>query len=126
MDQIHKQKLYSLIFAAAALIGMFLPWFSLGFFGSVNGFHGWGILSFLGILGVGAACFLGGDKLLPFDETFKKVALGSFGAIILGALIFLIQIEFHAGFGIWLTIIAGVLGLVWVLGKISLPDVKKP
>lgn len=124
MEQIHKQKLYSLIFAAVSLLGMFLPWFSYGFFGSLNGFHSWGILSFIGILGVAAACLMG-DKLLPFDETFKKVALGSFGAIVLGAVIYLIEVDFHTGAGIWLTIIAGALGLVWVLGKVNLPDINK-
>lgn len=125
----HKQKLYSLIFAGVALIGLFLPWISLGFFGSYNGFHGWGYLSFIGVIGVAAACLLG-DKVLPFDETFKKVALGSFGAIALGALIFFIELSNGLGggsaFGLWLTLITGIVGLIWVLGKINLPDIKKP
>jgi hypothetical protein len=125
----HKQKLYSLIFAGVALIAIFLPWFSLGFFGSVNGFRSWGMLSFFGTLGVAAACLLG-DKALPFDDTFKKVALASFGAIVLGALIFFIKLSdgfgSSSGFGLWLTLIAGIAGLVWVLGKIKLPDIKKP
>ena len=130
----HKQKLYSLIFAGVALIALFLPWvsISLGIFGggSVNGFRSWGILSFFGVLGVAAACFLG-NKALPFDDTFKKVALASFGAIALGALIFFLRIgdtlgTASSGFGLWVTLIVGVVGIVWVLGKVNLPDIKKP
>ncbi|MCG2617991.1 hypothetical protein LZZ85_27055 [Terrimonas sp. NA20] len=136
MDQLnfHKQKLYCLIIAGVALIAIFLPWFSMsmGIFGgiSVNGFRSWGILSFFGVAGVAAASLLG-DKTLPFDETFKKVALGSFAAIALGALIFFLRMTAEglsigsAGFGLYLTLIAGALGLVWVLGKINLPDIKK-
>jgi len=128
----HKQKLYSLIFAGVALIALFLPWvsISMGIFGggSANGFRSWGILSFIGVLGVAAACFLG-NKTLPFDDTFKKVALGSFGAIALGALIFFIRLSdgfgASAGFGLWITLVAGIVGLVWVLGKINLPDINK-
>lgn len=134
MEQIHKQKLYCLIFAGVALIAIFLPWLSisLGIFGggSVNGFRSWGMLSFFGVIGVAVASLMG-DKALPFDDTFKKVALGSFGAIALGALIFFLRISSEglgvgsAGFGLWIALIAGVLGLVWVLGKINLPDINK-
>lgn len=127
----HKQKLYCLIFAGVALIALFLPWISVsfGFMGglTVNGFHNWGILSFLGVLGVAAASLLG-NTALPFDDTFRKVALGSFGAIILGAFIYFFNSGAgfsNTGFGIWLTVIAGALGLVWVLGKINLPDINK-
>lgn len=134
MDQLHKQKLYCLIFAGLALIAIFLPWatISFGFIGSssANGFRSWGMLSFFGVLGVTIACLLG-DKSLPFDDTFRKVALASFGAIILGALIFFLRISsdgggvVNSGFGIWIALIAGALGLVWVLGKINLPDIGK-
>ena len=102
---LHKQKLYSLIAAAIALITLILPWqtysVTLGGFGgfdfgggggmgrsgSANGFRGWGWLSFLGIIGVVVASLMG-DKTKPYDDTFKKVALGSFGVIALGAIIF--------------------------------------
>jgi len=140
MEQLnfHKQKLYSLIIAGVALISLILPWvsFSFGGFGggSANGFRSWGILSFLGVVGVAAASFLG-DKAKEFDETFKKVAMASFGAIALGALIFFLRLSsagggfgsaVGAGLGLWLCLIAGVIGLLWVFGKIKLPDIKKP
>lgn len=133
----HKQKLYSLIVAGLALIAMILPWvsISLGAFGggSVNGFRGWGILSLLGIAGVAVACLMG-DKTKEFDEMYKKVAMGSFGAIAGGALIFFLRINSFAGgfggvgsgFGLWLCLLAGLAGLGWVLGLIKLPNNKKP
>ncbi|MET0462789.1 MAG: hypothetical protein ABW007_06535 [Chitinophagaceae bacterium] len=135
MDQLnfHKQKLYCLVIAGVALISLLLPWVSVNFgpFGSAtaNGFRDTGILSFVGILGVAAACLLG-DKTLPFDDQNKKIALGSFGAILLGALIFFLRATFNGGisalgFGLWLTIISGAVGLAWVLGKVNLPDIRK-
>jgi hypothetical protein len=129
MEQsLHKQKLYSLIIAGVAFIALLLPWFSF-FIASTNGLRGWGILSLLGIGGVVAASFLG-DKTKPYDDTFRKVAMASFGAIGLGALLFFIRISSaglgNIGFGLWLCLIAGVLGLLFVLGIIKLPDTKKP
>mgnify|MGYP001198442372 FL=1 len=139
MEQLnfHKQKLYSLIVAGVALIAIILPWltFSFGGFGggSANGLRSWGLLSVLGVGGVAVACFMG-DKTKEFDATFKKVAMGSFGAIALGALLFFIRIGSagggfgvaKSGLGLWLCLIAGLAGLGWVMGLIKLPDNKKP
>lgn len=132
MEQVslHKQKLYSLIIAGIAFIALILPWVTFGFVGaSANGFRGWGLLSLAGVAGVAIAC-LAGNKTIPFDETFKKIALGSFAAIALGAIIFFIRISsvglFSTGFGLWLCLIAGILGILWVSGMIKLPDPKKP
>ena len=133
----HKQKLYSIIVAGVALIAMILPWvsISLGAFGggSANGFRGWGILSLLGIAGVAVACLMG-DKSKEFDEMYKKVVMGSFGAIAAGALIFFLRISSFgggfggvgSGFGLWLCLLAGLTGLGWGLGLIKLPNNKKP
>ena len=133
----HKQKLYSLIVAGVALIAMLLPWLSISFGalggGSANGFRSWGILSLIGIAGVAAACLMG-DKTKEFDELYKKVAMGSFGAIAAGALIFFLRISSFgggfggvgSGFGLWLCFLAGLAGLGWVLGLIKLPNNKKP
>ena len=124
----HKQKLYSLIVAGVAFIALILPWMTLPFFGSANGFKSWGFLSLIGIVGVVIACFMG-DKALAFDETSKKISLGSFAAIALGALIFFIRISgtgLKSGFGLWLCLLAGIAGGAWVMGLIKLPDNKKP
>lgn len=132
MDQMnfHKQKLYALIIAGIAFIALFLPWVSMGMFGSANGFRSWGLLSFLGVVGVIVSCFVG-DKSIPFDDTFKKVAMGSFAGIAVGALIYYFNlgsgfIRLDSGFGLWLCLIAGILGLLWVIGLVKLPDNKKP
>lgn len=138
MEQInlHKQKLYSLIIAGIALIAMMLPWLSFSVLGlpggSENGFRGWGILSLFGIFGVVGAVFLG-NKTEPFDETFKKVALASFAAIALGAVIFFVRLNssvlgdvVSSGIGLWICLAAGIFGVIWVLGKVKLPDPKKP
>lgn len=132
MDQInlHRQKLYSLIVAGLSFISLLLPWMSLGMFGSVNGMRQWGLLSLLGVIGVAAACFMG-DRAAQFDDMTKKVALGSFAAIALGALIFYFNMNSglftpSTGFGLWLCLITGIAGFLWVLGIIKLPDNKKP
>ena len=135
---LHKQKLYSLIIAGVALISLLLPWitFSFGGFGgsSANGFRSWGLLTFVGVIGVAVACFMG-DKTQQFDDTTKKIAMASFGAIALGAIIFFVRLSsvgggfgsaVKAGFGLWLALLAGLAGLGWVFGLIKLPDNKKP
>lgn len=129
----HKQKLYSLIVAGVALIAMILPWATVSFGGygggSVNGFHGEGFITLLGIGAVAAAAFMG-DKTKPFEGQFKNIALGGFGGIIAGALIAFINVSgkgrgiVKPGFGIYIAILAGVAGLLFLLGVIKLPDNK--
>jgi hypothetical protein len=130
----HKQKLYSLIAAGAALIAMILPWakVSIGGYGggSANGFHGEGLITLLGIAAVAVACFMG-DKSRPFEGNFKNIALGGFGAIIAGAVIAFINVSgskygsvIKPGIGLWLAIAAGVVGLLFLLGVIKFPDPK--
>lgn len=136
---IHQKKMYALIIGGAALLGMILPWatVSYGGFGggsSQNGFAGWGFLSLLGIVGVVVASLLG-DKLQDYDKNMKIVAMSSFGAIALGAFIGMMQVSsaggrggfggVKTGIGIFLTILAGAAGILWVAGIIKLPP-KKP
>ena len=131
MEQLnfHKRKLYSLIVAGVALISLILPWISISFGGfggsSVNGFRSWGLLSFLGIIGIAVTCLMG-DKTKDFDDNFKKIAMASFGAIGLGALIFFLRLNSFGGLGVvstgiglWICLIAGVAGLAWVAGLIK-------
>jgi|SRR5688572_3950135 hypothetical protein len=131
MEQVnlHKQKLYSLIIAGVAFISLLLPWLDF-FLIQRNGLRDWGLLSLLGVGGVVAACLIG-NKALPFDDQFKKIALASFGAIGLGALIFFIRLSSKGGseatgIGVWLCLIIGVLGVLWVMGIVKLPSAKKP
>lgn len=129
---LHQKKIGALIGAGLGLLGMILPWsvanFGFGGFGSSssNGFGGWGILSLLGVVGVVVASLIG-DKSKDFDQNFKLVAMGSFGAILLGAFIVFMQISGNRGFGLktgiglWICIIAGVLGILWSAGIIKMP-----
>ncbi|MEO7394368.1 MAG: hypothetical protein ABIU11_05450 [Chitinophagaceae bacterium] len=129
----HKQKLYSLIIGGVALISLLLPWmtFSYGGFGggSTNGFGSWGILALLGVGAVGVASFMG-DKAKEYDATMKKVALGGFGAIGIAAILYFIRISsaggglLKPGLGLWLSLLAGAAGLLFLLGIIKLPDNK--
>jgi peptidoglycan/LPS O-acetylase OafA/YrhL len=128
-SNLHKQRLYSLVIAGLALITLFLPWVTFGFLGSLNGFRSWGIFSLLGILGIAATVFMG-NKAMSFDDTMKKIAIGSFGAIALGALIFLLTKNSNygpfagAGIGIWICLIAGLAGLVFLFGLVKIPEKK--
>ena len=132
----HKQKLYALILAGVGLISLLLPWLTFGGFTIRNGFSSWGILSLLGIGGVVLASFMG-DKTKPYDETFKKLALASFGAIALGGLLTfftkgsaggrgMFAISANVGFGVWLAIFVGLAGLGWITGIIKLPPPNPP
>jgi hypothetical protein len=135
----HKSKLYSLILAAVALVSMILPWFSVkaagGFGGmgiSKNGFGSWGLLVLAGIALVAAACFMG-DKAKGFDDMGKKLALGGFGAMAGGALIYLIRVltlgggkygnmvKVSPGIGLFLGLAAGAIGLLLLLGIVKVP-----
>jgi hypothetical protein len=132
-----KQKLYALIIAGVALISIFLHWISWSFGGygggGANGMRGWGLLSLIGVGVVAAACFMG-DKSKEFDANSKKMAMGGFGAIALGALLFFFRLNavaggftgVKAGLGLWLCLVAGLAGLAWVMGLIKIPDNKKP
>lgn len=132
----HKSKLYSLILAAVGLISMILPWFtvSAGGFGGIskNGFGSWGLLVLIGIGLVAAACFMG-DKAVTFDDMGKKLALAGFGAMAGGAVIYLIRIisvgggkyggmvKASPGFGLFIGLAAGAIGLLLLLGIIKVP-----
>src|SRR5215471_14516229 len=121
LSNLHKQRLYSLVIAAVALITLFLPWITVGFLGSLNGFRGWGIFALLGILGVAVSAFAG-NKTLTYDDTMRKVVAASFGAIALGALIFVLTKGSSygpfagTGVGTWLCLIVGLVGVILSLG----------
>lgn len=131
---LHKQKLYAVIAAGVAFISLLLPWATVSFGGygsnSVNGFHGEGFITLLGAGAVIAAAFLG-DKAKAYEGNFRNIALGGFGAIIAGAVIAFINVSskgrgvIKPGFGIYIAILVGVAGLLFLLGIIKVPDNKK-
>jgi hypothetical protein len=147
---LHKQKLYSLIVAAIAFITLLLPWqtysVNLGNFGgfdfggggmgrsgSANGFRGWGWLSLIGIIAVIVASLMG-DKTKVYDDTMKKVALGGFGLMAVGAVIFMTRamsvsrggFKSSPGFGLFICLVVALAGLALLLGLIKIPDSKPP
>lgn len=135
---LHKTKLISLIVGGVALVGMILPWASasMGQFGSRsmgNGFQGWGILSLFGLIAVIVSSLVG-DKLRDYDQNMRYLAIGAFSAISLGSLISFMQMNGNAqfgmsvkaGIGVWFTLIAGVLGLLWATGVIKLNTQPRP
>jgi hypothetical protein len=134
---LHKQKLYALIVAGVGLISIFLPWATVRFgnFGSnsANGLKGWeGIIALLGVIAVAVAALME-DKTKPFAGNMKMVAMGGFGLMALGAIVTLISSKggqygniVKTGFGVYLCILAGAVGLLWVAGIIKLPENKPP
>jgi hypothetical protein len=110
----HKQKLYSLIAAGIALVSLLLPWISIDFLGasqSWNGFRGWGLLSLVGIIGVGALSFMG-NKSEDYSAEYKRYVMIAFGAIAAGAILFFIRKNSVAG-GIYNDVVKTGFGL-WI------------
>ncbi|HYC41059.1 MAG TPA: hypothetical protein VEB63_11295 [Chitinophagaceae bacterium] len=140
---LHKQRLYALIAAGVALIALFLPWMAAkgGFGGSANGLRSWGLISLIGVGVVAAATFMG-NKTSAYEGQNRQIALGGFAAIGLGALMFLVRIltgssgaggfrvkwssVFSPGIGLFLTLVIGVAGLLYLLGYIKVPQNKPP
>lgn len=124
----HKQKLYALAMAVLGVIAHLLPWwrFSFGGFGgySVNGLHELGILSFLAFIGAGVVTFIRGDKTKPYEGQDKTIVAGCFGGAGAIALIQFLRASSYTSFGLYLAIVAGVAGALWVWGIIKLPETK--
>jgi hypothetical protein len=119
---LHKQKLYALIIAVVGVIAVLLPWWSspsVEFFGqriggvSINGLRDLGIISFLGFLAAGGTCFLG-DRTKAFEGQNKLLTAGCFAAAALFTLIQFARASSSTAIGIWLSLIAGIAGVVVV------------
>lgn len=124
----HKQKLYALAMAVLGVIAHLLPWwrFSFGSFGgySVNGLHELGILSFLAFIGAGVVTFIRGDKTKPYEGQDKTIVAACFGGAGAIALLQFLRVSSYTSFGLYLAILAGVAGALWVWGIIKLPETK--
>jgi hypothetical protein len=123
----HKQKLYALIAGIVGVISCFLPWWSLGFFGSINGMHDLGIIAFLGFLGGIACCFLD-DKTKAFEGQMRLIAAGCFAGASIFTLIQFARVSgfVGTGFGLWLSFLTGIAGaiIVYVLKPAQLESKK--
>ena len=122
---LHKQKLYGLIIAAVGLIAVFLPWWKISFGGfggySVNGMRDLGIITFLGFVGAGVVTFVMGDKTQAYAGQERLIVAGCFAGAGLFALIQFLRQTSYTSFGLYLSIIAGVLGALLVWGIVKLP-----
>jgi uncharacterized membrane protein YeaQ/YmgE (transglycosylase-associated protein family) len=83
----NKLKKYIFISSVVGIIGMFLPWFRIEFFGfsqSINGLHDWGILIFFSFIGAGILVFVG-DQSKNFDRTvwFIELLFGGISTLIM-------------------------------------------
>jgi hypothetical protein len=130
---LHQQRMFTLIFAAIAFIGMILPWVVAGqgqFKQTSNGFAEWGILALFGVAGAVVAALLG-DKMRELDQNIRYIAIGSFVAVILGSFIQFMKIVnitgqgVKTGVGVWFCLIGGILGLLWVTGVFKM-TIKPP
>ncbi len=99
-DTMSKQRKYVMIAAAVGVIGMFLPWYRIAFFGSIyggsmNGMHGSGIFVFLCLAACVVIAFLG-DQTKTLDKTFWMIVLIASG---LASLWMIIQFLESIGYG---------------------------
>jgi len=128
---LHKQKLYAVILAAIGVVSCILPWWhvSLGYgYGgiSINGLHKLGIVAFIGFIAAGIVPFVFGDKTKPFEGQDKMAEMACFGGAAAFTLITMLANMKYMSFGIFLALAAGVLGLLWVMGIVKMPENKKP
>ena len=125
---LHKSKLYAVILAAIGVVSCLLPWWHVSFGGyggvSINGLHRLGIVSFIAFLGAGAVPFLMGDKSKPFEGQDKMIEAACFGGAAAFAVITLVANMHYLSFGIFVAILAGVLGALFVWGMVKMPENK--
>ena len=106
-----------------------LPWRTWAGITVRNGFSGMGLIALLGIAGVIAATFFMGDKGKPYEGQTKQIALGSFGAIALAAVLTLVtklsyggySAKTNTGLGAWLAIAVGIIGILFLMGIVKPP-----
>ena len=132
MENFHKQKLYCLILAGACLIAMLLPWRTIRGFSVASGFHGLGLIALLGVAGIVIASFMG-DKTKPYEGQSRLIALASFAAIALAAILVIAtrlgmagargyKISTSPGMGLFLGIAVAAAGLLYLMGIIKIPE----
>lgn len=128
-NTLHKQRKAILIAAVIGVIGVFLPWITVGFLGQnihSNGFHGIGILAFLALAGAGAVALLGNlSTSLEKGTWFAALACGALA--LLSVVIFILNTSndigsvgfagIGFGIGLWISLIAAgaVVASAWLL-----------
>ena len=123
----NRQRTLIFVFAAIGIVSILLPWFSANAFGfpvHVNGFHSWGILSFVCFVAAAVLSLVGKNNVALKQPTW-------FIALICGALALLSVIMFivssragnrqefvspQFGIGVWIAFIAaaGIIFFAWI------------
>jgi|GEM_PF-3004075 len=129
-----KSAIVTAVICGIGIIGVFLPWVTadLGFLGSysVSGVHStWGWLSLLGFAGAAGSVLFGSQMNLP-EALNKNLPLYCGGGALLFTGVALVQVfggsgsygygGVHAGFGIYVTLLAAVALLLVGLKVIKL------
>ena len=138
--RIHKQRVFSLVFAGIIFFAMMLPWIVVNYGGignlgggrlSYNGFELRSFLTFIGMLGV-VICSLSGDKSSRLKKNLKLTAGISFCVALTGTLIVLWEVKgnkegfgIRPGIGLWISILAGVTGLLLILKSYKKASLRK-
>jgi hypothetical protein len=126
LSGLHKQKLYCLILAGVGLIALLLPW------RTISGFSVASLIALLGVGGIVAATFMG-DKTKPYEGQTRMIALASFAAIALAAILVIAtkvgvagargyKISTSPGMGLFLGIAVAAAGLLYLMGIIKIPE----
>jgi hypothetical protein len=132
----HKQKIGVLAAVGLGILGILLPWGSLGIFGSYNGFSsGWTGYGAIAALAAAAGFILKDldNKEKPLDDNTKKIVMGAGAGAFVFPLLYIIILKtsmfggaFGIGMGVYLTMLGGlaVLAIPFVIkstGEMSMP-----
>ena len=132
---LHKSKIISLVIALVGIISCFLPWWRVSYGGygeilglggavTINGLHKLGIVAFLAFIAAGVVPVIIGDKTKPFEGQEKMITTICFGAAVLFTLITLLANSKFLSFGIFIALIAGAIGALFVWGIVKMPENK--
>jgi len=132
---LHKSKITALIIAAVGIISCLLPWWHVSYGGygemlglgssyNLNGLHKLGIVAFVAFIAAGIVPVIVGDKTKPFEGQEKMITTICFGAAVLFTLITLLANSKFLSFGIFLALVAGAIGALFVWGIVKMPENK--
>jgi hypothetical protein len=118
---LHNQRKLILVAAVVGIISAFLPWIDI-VIGTINGFHGKGIIVFLSFA---AALIVGlmGNKATALDKAMWLVTLATGAIALFFTVLYINDFSGFGGFGpgmgigVWIALIAslGILAASWFL-----------
>ena len=122
----NRQRSLIFVFAAIGIVSTLLPWFSANTFGftvHVNGFHSWGILTFVGFVAAAVIAVVG-KKTVAFNRPTWLISLLCGALALLSVIMFLVSsgtdnpefVSPQFGIGVWIAFIAaaGIIVFAWI------------